>query len=400
MEWFIHDGQRRIGPMTGDALRAMVTTGKVSSDTLIWRPGMETWTKASLVSGLMTPPPIPPSGAATLKEEAPTDPAIVEVPEMGKPALDDEDDGGRTRAHPTDLATPWRRYWARVLDITVFSLLIGVAIGAVMPSLFAGTGPFSGPGGDSLLGWLILPVVMIVDGLVLGLFGTTPGKAIAGIQVCGVRRKKPAIGDGIQRNFQVWWYGLGTGFPIVTLFTLISSYRKASRGEPLKWEVSTGARSYAKGGAVRTVVTALICLAIYAALLANEDQDSTFGFEPTKSASEAEWLERELEAAANYVNRDVPMLVDEYTQLDGAIAGPGRSLTYRYTLIETYADELSDSVLRDFENTMTEQLRMNTCGNADMKSFLDSGVRFVYRYEDSVGRLVAQFEVNDIDCGP
>lgn len=412
MEWFVHDGKERIGPVTGDALRAMAATGKITPDTLIWRRGMESWTKASLVPGILTPPPVsfsakPPAAeaesAVQALESGRTDGAVPRsksgIEESTVVAHDGHDQASHSE-YPIQLATPWRRYWARFLDLTIFSILLALSAGVVMPSLFVEGGPFYGPGGDQLFGWLVLPFAMIADGIVLGLFGTTPGKAIAGVHVSGVRGAKLKVGDAIQRNLQVWWYGLGTGFPIISLFTLISAYRRASRGESMRWEISTGGRSYAKGTAARTVLTALICIAIYAALIVASGQDNTFGSSLSNAASDKNvaWVENELQTAAAEINRDAPILVDEYIQLDGAVAGPGRALTYRYTLIETDVDQILERVLHDFEENMTQSLRSTTCDDPGTRYLLNSGVRLVYTYNDSMGRFVTQLEVNGRDC--
>lgn len=270
MDWFVHNGKQRIGPITGDALRAMLATGAITPDSLVWRTGMETWTPASAVAGIGAPPPIPSAGGNARLEgtaaESGMDSGLVEVSgrrpgpssdEATQHSLQDNDDTSRSK-EATQLATPWRRYWARMLDITIFTMLVAIVFGIVAPSAFMPGGTFGTPGGEHLLGWICLPFAIIIDGVVLGLFGGTPGKAIAGISVRGLRGAKPAVADAIQRNFQMWWYGLGTGFPLISLFTLIISYRKVASGEQTRWELSTGLRSYARGGIARTFGTAFV----------------------------------------------------------------------------------------------------------------------------------------------
>lgn len=299
-----------------------------------------------------------------------------------------------------ELATPWRRYWARFLDITIFSAVIGVALGLIMPSLLAPDGPLYTPVGEQLVGWIILPVVMMADAVVMGLFGTTPGKAIAGVRVSGIEGARPTVGQAMRRNFQLWWYGLGTGFPLITLFTLIASYRKAARGEPLRWEEATGLRSYGKGTGARTVVTMLVCVGLYAALFAIDagDQEAGQRYIGTSTEPDPGWIESELQLAAREINQDAPMQVDEYTQLDGAVAGPGQMLTYRYTLIDTDLEEITAADLQDFENTMTEILRTNTCDDPATRGLLDADVKLVFEYSDSYGSFVSRFEVQGQDC--
>lgn len=270
MDWFVHDGQRGSGPITAEALRIMLATGVITPDTLVWRTGMETWTPASSVPRIGAPPTIPSAGGNTRFEGVATESSIdsgpVEVSGIRPGSRDDgarqhslQDDEETSRSEQTtQLATPWRRYWARMLDVIIFTMLIGIVVGIVAPSASMPGGMFGTKGGEQLAGWISLPLALIIDGVVLGLFGGTPGKAIAGISVCGLRGEKPPVPAAIQRNIQMWWFGLGTGFPLIGLFTLIFSYRKVASGEQTRWELSTGMQSYARGGVTRTVVTAFV----------------------------------------------------------------------------------------------------------------------------------------------
>src|SRR5262247_3675210 len=65
---------------------------------------------------------------------------------------------------------PWIRYWARMFDLTVFSLPVAFGLGVVAPNLF------SGLVADQLFGISLLFVWVFVEALLLSLFGTTPGK--------------------------------------------------------------------------------------------------------------------------------------------------------------------------------------------------------------------------------
>lgn len=279
MDWFVHDGQRGSGPITADALRIMLATGAITPDTLVWRTGMETWTPASSVPGIGAPPTIPSAGGNTRFEgvaaESSIDSGPAEVSGIRpgsrddgarQHSLQDDDETSRTE-QTTQLATPWRRYWARMLDITIFSMLVGIVFGIVAPSAFMPGGMFGTKVGEQLVGWIFLPLALIIDGVVLGLFGGTPGKAIAGVSVRGVGGAMPPVADAMQRNFQLWWYGLGTGFPLISIYTLILSYRKVSSGEQTRWELSTGMRSYARGGVTRTVLTAFVAILLMFGML-------------------------------------------------------------------------------------------------------------------------------------
>ena len=67
--WYTGIGGRQDGPYSDEQLRALIASGRVTADTLVWATGMENWTKAGAIPGLIgnaqRPPPIP-SPSATL----------------------------------------------------------------------------------------------------------------------------------------------------------------------------------------------------------------------------------------------------------------------------------------------------------------------------------------------
>src|ERR1700722_9806285 len=74
-QWYIANGGRQEGPYSDEQLRALIASGKVGGDTLVWSTGMENWTKAEAIPGLIgsapRPPPIPSSRAALPPGAAP-----------------------------------------------------------------------------------------------------------------------------------------------------------------------------------------------------------------------------------------------------------------------------------------------------------------------------------------
>lgn len=43
MNWYYADGTRQIGPLTDTQLNELVRTGRIRSETLVWRPGLTQW---------------------------------------------------------------------------------------------------------------------------------------------------------------------------------------------------------------------------------------------------------------------------------------------------------------------------------------------------------------------
>jgi len=98
-------------------------------------------------------------------------------------------------------AAPWRRYFARIFDLTVFGVLAWFLIGFGWYS----TAPLQAdqfftqlsPPLDAIL---TLALGSLVTGLVLGFVGTTPGKSIFGIRVKDLKGQSIGVASGIARD--------------------------------------------------------------------------------------------------------------------------------------------------------------------------------------------------------
>ena len=64
MEWYYSKNNTQLGPVTGDELRAKLSSGEVFPTDLIWKEGMADWLPASRVpefaSGAVSSPALPP----------------------------------------------------------------------------------------------------------------------------------------------------------------------------------------------------------------------------------------------------------------------------------------------------------------------------------------------------
>ena len=71
MKWYFVEKGQRIGPVEREILDERVRDGTVQADTLVWRPGLSDWRRATDVAELEVPPslpgmppPLPPAGPA------------------------------------------------------------------------------------------------------------------------------------------------------------------------------------------------------------------------------------------------------------------------------------------------------------------------------------------------
>lgn len=58
MDWYVSRDGDREGPFSSEQIRLLAETGDLKSRDLVWRTGMEQWTPAQEVPGLLTPPPL------------------------------------------------------------------------------------------------------------------------------------------------------------------------------------------------------------------------------------------------------------------------------------------------------------------------------------------------------
>lgn len=384
MSWYVRRGEREIGPLGEDALRALVGTGQITHDTPLWRDGLSNWTAAGALPGVLGPraaAPFAPSPQAAIAAPDSTLPAAPLIASTTLP----------------EVATPWRRYWARSADLTVSSLLVAVLIGAIWPSSLT---QLDTPGREWIVVLLLLPFALAMDALVYWALGNTPGKAIAGIKVlreggAGATSASAYLG----RNLGVYVFGLGLGLPLISLFTLIYGYRRAAAGEVSIWDRLTGSRAYALATAqVRTWVAAGVYLlgvtVLFAIGLGTQHNRSRYA--PTHAPAPV--LQQELTQAATSVNAGSPRMIDRITRLDGAHAGPGAVFTYDYTLTNIAVSALSPTTLQTLRWRLSENVRQAACAGTALRPMLGTGAIVRFNYRDRDGRELAVVSVSSADC--
>ena len=140
-----------------------------------------------------------------------------------------------------ELARAWPRFWARVFDVTIYSLVVGLILGLLFPSLFMATW-LQGRGGALLLGVLLLPVIMVVDAAVIAWTGTSPGKAIAGLRVRDINSEKLSLESSLTRNIQVYVKGLVFGLPLLCLIGYSNGFNQVKDGGITAWDEDSESR--------------------------------------------------------------------------------------------------------------------------------------------------------------
>ncbi len=129
---------------------------------------------------------------------------------------------------------PWRRYWARSFDMTLYGSLI-FAVAALAFHLFTPVGGVTFA--HRILLWaLVIAALLLLEPLFLSFLGTTPGKWILGLRVTDPDGRRLTREDAFVRTADVLLFGLGFNVPLVNLYCPIRCLVKCEGSEPLPWE--------------------------------------------------------------------------------------------------------------------------------------------------------------------
>jgi len=94
--------------------------------------------------------------------------------------------------------------------------------------------------------------------------------------------------------------------------------------------------------------------------------------------------------AASQINQSCPIMVDQETRLDNAVAMPGKIFQYNYTLVNLAKDSINISGLESYIKPM---ILNNVKTNPDMKSFRDNKITMTYTYKDKDGVFITRIEI-------
>lgn len=127
---------------------------------------------------------------------------------------------------------PWRRYFARTIDMILYGLISFIFFALINPNQ-----PYQVFDLRDKIDYVVSILLMLfLEPLWLMLWGTTPGKWILGLQVRGRGDEKLTYSQGFARTRKLFLLGLGLGIPIVEIIALVLSYRRCVRQEDAPWD--------------------------------------------------------------------------------------------------------------------------------------------------------------------
>lgn len=138
-----------------------------------------------------------------------------------------------------------------------------------------------------------------------------------------------------------------------------------------------------------------ILVASFIAQLANSWRSDPAQLSKTEATPHGESMDSRLLVVANEVTRTAPKMIDADTRLDGAVAGPGLSFTYLFSLPNVASTDVAPSA---FNDTMP-LVRKSACGSRDIKElFFDNSVTVNYLYRGSDGKEIGTVTVTREVC--
>ena len=101
-------------------------------------------------------------------------------------------------------------------------------------------------------------------------------------------------------------------------------------------------------------------------------------------------IDKVLMAAASEINESCPVMIDNATRLDNAIALPGKIFQYNYTLVNTLKDSINIEEIRNYlEPTIINFVKTSP----DMKTMRDNKTTINYYYKDKSGKYLLTISV-------
>lgn len=148
---------------------------------------------------------------------------------------------------------PWVRYFARFIDIALFSILI------LFIRLFSASFTINDVTGFS---FVMLIIWMIIEAKLISTYGFTIGKKLLNIKVVDANNKKLTFSIALKRSFLVWLLGLGLG--ILSFFTMLISFFNLRKEKISLWDKQCKSIVvHNKVGIFRIIITIIIFLVFF-----------------------------------------------------------------------------------------------------------------------------------------
>ena len=230
--WYYKVGGEVVGPVNTNAIMKLISNNDLLPESLVWTKSMKQWSPLKNIdvfhkSVSDSPLNIPTTECIENRQE--------EIKRSGDGAGFNKDIGEKSTELPLgylDTPRPWVRFWARIFDYHIFTILLMFLFMIIYALLLYFFYPSLLPSDDWQGSWLaniflyvaLRGIWVFIEAFLLSTWGTTLGKWLLGISVRNASGSKLSYSDALNRSLQVWVKGLWLGVPLFNLFGLISSY--------------------------------------------------------------------------------------------------------------------------------------------------------------------------------
>jgi uncharacterized RDD family membrane protein YckC len=121
-----------------------------------------------------------------------------------------------------------------MFDIYLACIVAGLAIGILNQDAF------SEKGSDQLFAIVVIFAWVFIESLFLSTAGNTPGKWLFKTRIVPAQGGKLDYSTALSRSFKVWWRGLGIGFPLASLITLLVAHGNLTKNSATSWDRDDG----------------------------------------------------------------------------------------------------------------------------------------------------------------
>ncbi len=235
--YYVEHGQEQ-GPLSQDEILALLKKGRMTRQTLVWSEGMQDWARAGDCEAFF------PSSASSAEKEGelpcPTEPPPLRLdpvppeeeptpPKTSSPKPQFVPRFSQAKLGPS---TPWPRYFARSIDLGIFSVFCKVI--GVLPG---------GLGMEAEDLWISMAMLLgycFVEAGYLSIWQTTPGKALLGVHLQKKDGSPFRYAEALRRALRVFVRGFACGIPLLSLLAHWMAFQRLSERKKTSWDADGG----------------------------------------------------------------------------------------------------------------------------------------------------------------
>ncbi len=271
--WFYEKDGKPGGPVSEAALWELLNTGVITKDSLVWREPMEKWLPFSDVPQLKIPPKPKPPPIPEVEDTPSSDEAAFEAPPAPETPEEHVEHVEKVvfkqPEYPSGEATtmdaeveevsqvrPWVRFFARMTDYYIFSMLFSLLITFLFPGFMEkmsqglteqSTLEEASTDYGAILFVIIVRIIVtflwvFIEAFTISRYGTTFGKNLLGTRVLDKDGELLPYDRALKRSYSVWLKGVGAGFVLISWITMLFGYQALKRNGVNSWDEESGSK--------------------------------------------------------------------------------------------------------------------------------------------------------------